>query len=322
MQSKADKNTMNASKNGTSKHIAMSPSLLSIPPELLVNILAFLPIQPLLKFSQTSRYAHSLASSSLHTLSLEIHPSRVSALIAHVATTQYPQPKETTSFFLLPHHASSSEQGDSSEVSYMAKDPSTLNNPYKVSVLIPDAQTFDYTTLLNFHTALTSSVLFRHGATLRHLDLSLWTLTIPTAKALAGLPALRVLSIRIEDFPQVRAVPHTRATTQRTEEREAWSLLTQTAIWAPRLNALRIEGGELNTAQLSILLSKVRWCRELWFCKCVMIDYSLWKFLASEWKGRSVLQILGVSRCGGKLDEEVLDWIGGLKSLRVSCSMP
>jgi len=313
---------MNASKNGTIKHIAMPPSLLSIPPELLVHILAYLPIQPLLKFSQTSRYAHSLASSSLHTLSLEIHPSRVSALIAHVATTQYPQPKETTSFFSLPHHASSSEQGDGSEMSYMAENPLTLNNPYKVSVLIPDAQNFDYTTLLNFHTALTSSVLSRHGATLRHLDLSLWTLTIPIVKALAGLSALRVLSIRIEDFPQVRTVPRTRAATQRTEEREAWRLLTETAIWAPRLNALRIEGGELNTVQLSTLLSKVRWCRELWLCKCTMIDHSFWKFLASEWEGRNALQILGISRCGGKLDEEVLDWIGGFKNLRVSCSMP
>jgi hypothetical protein len=322
VQLTVDKNTMSASKDGTIMHIAMPQSLLSIPPELLVHILAFLPIQSLLKFSQTSRYAHSLASSSLHTLSLGIHPSRVAALIARVAATEYPQPKEITSFFSLPHHAPPSEQRNSSENFYVAEEPLTLDNSYKVSVLIPDAQIFDYTTLLNFHTALTSSVLFRHGATLRHLDLFLWTLTIPIAKALSGLSALRGLSIRVEDFPQVRAVPRTRAASQRTEEREAWSLLTETAMWVPRLNALRIEGGELNTAQLATLLGKVRWCRELWLCKCAMIDRSVWKFLASEWEGRSAVQILGISRCGGKLDEEVLDWIGGFKSLRVSSPVP
>jgi hypothetical protein len=200
----------------------------------------------------------------------------------------------------------------------MAEAVLAADNPYKVSVLIPEAQTFNYATLLNFHTALTSSVLLRHGATLRNLDLSLWTLTIPIAKALAGLSALRVLSIRIEDSPYARAIPRIHAAAQRTEERQAWSLVTETAIWAPRLNALRIEGGELNTAQLSTLLCKVHWCRELWLYSCTTIDRSIWTFLGSEWEGRTALQVLGISKCGGKLDEEVLDLIGGLKSLRVS----
>jgi hypothetical protein len=300
------------------KHTAMSPSLLTVPPELLVHILAFLPIQALLKFSQTSRYSYSLASSSLHTLSLGIHPSRVSGIIARLAATQYPQPRETRSFFSALHHAAGDSQQGTSESTYMAEAILAPDNPYKVKVLIPDAQTFDYTTLLSFHTALTSSVLLRHGATLRNLDLSLWTLTIPIANVLAGLSAIRVLSIHIEDFPYVRAMPPIRAAAQRTEEREAWSLLTGTAIWAPRLNALRIEGGELTTSQLSTLLRKVRWCRELWLYRCTMIDYSLWIFLGSEWEGGSALQVLGISRCGGKLDEEVLDLIGGLRSLRVS----
>ncbi|KAF2867216.1 hypothetical protein BDV95DRAFT_503111 [Massariosphaeria phaeospora] len=252
----------------------MARSLLNMPPELLVQILAFLPVQALLKFSQTSQYSHSLAKSSLHTLALGIHTTRVSS---------------------APPHE---------------------DDPYNVSVVIPDAQAFDYLTLLSFHTALTTNILFRHGSTLRNLHLSLWTLTEPTSRALASLSALRVLSIRIEAFPHLRAVPHSRFAQQRVEQHKAWSLLASTAAWAPRLHALRIDGAELNTRQLTTLLRPSRWCRELWISNCAMVGPELWTFLASEWEARSALQVLGVMNCGGQLDEHVLDLIGALDGLQ------
>ncbi|KAF2477283.1 uncharacterized protein BDR25DRAFT_371341 [Lindgomyces ingoldianus] len=250
----------------------MARSLLSFPPEVLLNILTFLPIQGLLKFSQTCHYSHGLANSSLHTLSLGIYPTR--------------------------------------------SNPLSKNDPYNVSIIIPDAQTFDFMTLLAFHAALTKSIIIRHGGTLRNLNLSLWTLNTPLAKALASLPALRALSIRIEDFPHVRTVPQARVASQRIEQCKAWDLLAASAVWASRINALRIEGGELSTKQLVALLSQNRWCRELWLCKCNMIGKDLWTFLGSEWEGRTALQILGILRCGGQLDEEVLDVIDILDGLR------
>jgi hypothetical protein len=188
--------------------------------------------------------------------------------------------------------------------------------------LIPDAETFGYITLLSFHTALTKSVLSRHGSTLRNLELSPWTLTTPIANAIANMPAIRALSIRIEDFPHGRAVPRNKVTQQRFEQRQAWGLLTANATWAPRLAALRIEGGEVSTAQLTTLLRKSRWCRELWLCKCASVGRELWNFIGSEYEGRAALEILGVMRCGGQLDEGVLDVIGTLTSLRVSHFCP
>ncbi|KAF1942154.1 hypothetical protein EJ02DRAFT_346160 [Clathrospora elynae] len=51
----------------------MSSNLLSLPSELLSQILARLPMRSLLKFAETSRRAHFLANANLHTLSLGIH---------------------------------------------------------------------------------------------------------------------------------------------------------------------------------------------------------------------------------------------------------
>lgn len=52
----------------------MSNQLLDMPPELIMLILRSLPVNSLLKFSETSKYARFLANSSLHTLQLGIRP--------------------------------------------------------------------------------------------------------------------------------------------------------------------------------------------------------------------------------------------------------
>ncbi|KAF2741573.1 hypothetical protein EJ04DRAFT_507340 [Polyplosphaeria fusca] len=294
----------------------MSSPLLNLPPELLANMLSFLPIQALLRFSQTCHYSHGLAKSSLHTLSFGIHPTRVSGIISRLASTQYPQPKATSAFAASGESKARQARRDSLGSESLADELFAEQDPYKVSVLIPDAQAFDYKTLFAFHSALTKSILLRHGGTLRNLDLSLWTLSKPIAKALSKLAALRALSIRIEDYPHVRAVPRKLAGRQQIEQRDAWELLVNQATWASRLHALRVEGGELSARQLCTLLSKNRWCAELWLCKCASIGTELWSYLGSEWEGRAALRILGVMRCGGQLNEEVLDLIGGLGGLQ------
>jgi hypothetical protein len=233
-------------------------------------------------------------------------------MISRMAATQYPQPNQVLSSFARPGQnikQCNDKHSDTLLVDY---------DPYKVSVFIPEAQMFDYMTLLSFHTALMKSILIRHGGTLRNLELSLWALTKPIAKALSSLSALRALSIRVEDFPHVRAVPRKLVPSQRIEQRQAWDFLAQYAVWAPRLHALRIEGSDVTLNQLKSLLIRNHWLRELWLCKCSHIDSALWSFLGSEWEGRAALRILGVTRCGGQLDEETLDVIGNLNGLQVS----
>lgn len=50
--------------------------LLELPPEILAQILSLLPVRTLLKFSEISQHARSLANSNLHTLNLGIRPIR------------------------------------------------------------------------------------------------------------------------------------------------------------------------------------------------------------------------------------------------------
>ncbi|KAF2275873.1 uncharacterized protein EI97DRAFT_58900 [Westerdykella ornata] len=299
--------------------MASSSLLLSLPPEVISNILFFLPIQSLLRFSQTNRYSHSLAVSNLHTLSLGIYTTRIAAIISCLSATKYPEPKLTTSSF-------PSSIGCSSEVTNTKRDKEPnlepkehfgTRGPYSVAIVLQEAQWLDATTLLLFHNALMKSVIIRHRTALRNVELSLWTLTVPIAKSLSALQGLRTLSIRIEAFPQVRGMRGGLAVSQRLEQREAWNILTADAVWAPRLHALRLEGGEITSTQVSRLLRRSRWCRELWLSKCALVDKGIWSFLANEWAtANASLRILGIMECGGQLDEEVLELIDRLEGLQ------
>jgi hypothetical protein len=190
-----------------------------------------------------------------------------------------------------------------------------------VYVLIPDSHTFPPGTLLAFHTALVPSILTRHKATLRHLDLSLWTLTPAVAHVLKSLPALRTLSLRIEG-PHVRFNSRRMQATHRMEERMAWEILAENPSWAVALQALRIDGAQISTAQLSTILSANHLCRELWICKCSTVDREIWKWLGEEWKGREILKILGVLKCDIEIGEKDVDFISGMKALQVWPRLP
>ncbi|KAF2271200.1 hypothetical protein CC78DRAFT_528109 [Lojkania enalia] len=297
----------------------MSP-LLHLPPELLVNILSFLPIQDLLKFGETCRYSHSLANCSLHTLSFSIHATRVSGIISRLAEIQYPIPSKAESAFSIPgpphKRCQKNSLSDSTSTDSLTNLSSTNTNPYKVSVLIPDAQTYHYSTLLTFHTALTKAILTRHGTTLRHLELSLWTLTIPIAKALSTLPSLRTLSLRIEEYPHVRGKPRASTLHQRIQQSQAWDLLTEST-WLPRIKALRLESGDLTTPQLLAFLRATRILSELWVCKAPVVNASFFHFLGCEWEARARLNILGLSNClDARVDAQVLDFVGGMVGLQ------
>jgi hypothetical protein len=89
-------------------------------------------------------------------------------------------------------------------------------------------------------------------------------------------------------------------------------------VWASRINALRVEGGELSTGQLARLLRDSRWCRELWLSKCTRIGDAVWGWLAGRWEGRDALRVLGVMRCGGRLSGEAVEGLGLLRGLQVS----
>ncbi|KAF2856725.1 hypothetical protein T440DRAFT_382777 [Plenodomus tracheiphilus IPT5] len=186
----------------------------------------------------------------------------------------------------------------------------------KHCVRMPNASTYSYDVLLKFHNALLTSVITRHADTLHTLDLSIWTLTRPVAKAISELCALRDLSIRVEDDLYARAVPRSSMAVEREEQNKGWTLIGQTAVWKRRLQRLKVLNADLTADQLAKLLGGSRWCEEIWLGGCKFIGRDIWTFLGHEWEGRTALQRLHVADCGWPLDKESLEAIGGLSALQ------
>lgn len=311
--------------------------LTSLPSELLLHILSFLPIRSLLAFSLSSRSAYVLASSSLQTLSFGVYPSRVASLISQLSSTS-----PTASPFSRSTRSLNSSVGSviSSGVSSVSASD-LFNEDCTVAHVIPQASELRPHTLLAFHTALTSSILTRYCMSMRHLELSIWTLTPPVADALAGLRNLRTLCLRIEDpfgrgflrrwiinwgsttddeddlghrslrrVPDLyRALPEAGTGTEWNKFADSWS----------RLETLRLVGAEISDWQLCQILKKNAGLKELWLKKCPDVGVELLKFLGEEWEGRSCLQAFGLVDCdlAGEVNQEAAEHIGNLPSLQV-----
>ncbi|KAF2461244.1 hypothetical protein BDY21DRAFT_331523 [Lineolata rhizophorae] len=284
----------------------MSPNFESLPPELQLNILSYLPIPSLLAFSQTSRTSHALATTSLRTLSLGIYPNRLSSLISRLSnnsSTCQPsrQPDAATS------HGSASaadtkplHRGKSKHARPTA--PDWANNT--ISMTIPAANKLSTPTLLSFHTSLTVALLKRYAPALRHLDLSVWTLTPQIAAALAGIKNLRTLSIRIEN-------PFSRRGVLTCGGGPAWNML---AGKFGRLERLRIEGADITEWQLERILEANTSVRELYVRRCPRVGKGLWQYLAEEWGYGENLWGLGHISCR-HLDDEIYEWARMLRGL-------
>ena len=210
--------------------------LLDLPTEIISQILAPLPTSSLLRFSETSHHARTLANANLHTLSLGIAPPTLSRpKLLNIDQTS--EPASTTS--------------------------NSTKSPYSIWLQIPKAQTYEYRTLFNFQSALVTSILKRHGTMLQHLEISVWALTLPMAKAIKGLRALRTFSLRIESGVRyVRGVSRSRIAVEREEQGKAWEVLTESAPeWSGRLTTLRLENCDVRAEQL-VVRWVVRWAEQ------------------------------------------------------------
>lgn len=260
-------------------------SLQDLPPELLIQVLTYLPIRSLLQFSETSRFSHKLAVTSLHTLNLGVYPSRVARSLGDIAASS---------------------------------DPSDRS----ISLLIPDVEALSESALFAFHSKLISTLLHRHSTSLRHLTLRLWTLSPAIAAALVQLSGLRSLTLRIDNpFGNAQRASRSPSPASRrpvagfhaAEERIAWLALAHP--W-PSLRELRIDGGDGSVAMLQALLTANPRLDALWIADCPRIDPELFVFLTAEWEGRARLKELGFEGCHG-LEMEHLDMVGGMESLQV-----
>ncbi|KAF2141660.1 uncharacterized protein K452DRAFT_227808 [Aplosporella prunicola CBS 121167] len=292
--------------------------LSSLPSELMLHVLSYLPIRDLLCFSVTSRSSYALASSSLQTLSLGIYPTRVSSLISQLSSTNPSASPYSRS------RRSSLEHGRKA-ASTPAKPETTaadlFNENCTVAHVIPSASNFQPHTLLAFHTALTSSILARYRVSLRHLELSVWALTPPVAKALAQLHNLRCLSLRVEDpfgrgFLRRWVINWGHDGDGKAGTGVEWNEL---ALAWKRLQVLRVSGADVSDWQLCQIVKNNAGLKELWLNKCPAVGRELLTFLGGEWEGRAGLETLGLVDCNldADVNDEVVRHVGGLSNLKL-----
>jgi hypothetical protein len=186
-------------------------------------------------------------------------------------------------------------------------------DPYQTMIRVEDAHTYEYGTLVNFHSALLSSILVRHQNALRNVHISVWAFTTPIAEATSHLRALRSLSIRVEDGSYARTAHRGRA----VEQHAAWKVLAASTAWGSRLRVLKIENADLTELHLFTLLTNNSHCLELQLIACASVGKALWNFLGNTWRGRATLQSLAIGGCGGFLDLESLKIIEKMKGLKV-----
>ncbi|KAF1991831.1 hypothetical protein K402DRAFT_399797 [Aulographum hederae CBS 113979] len=278
-------------ESGKAKKLSESTLLLNLPAEVAILILSYLPLRTLLDFSLTSHASHTLAAAALQTLSIGVYPTRICSLISQLST-------------------SSIDIRSSSEI---AAHPDQSAN-----VIIPDAYAHDPATLVAFHDRLLSTVLTRYCSSLRTLQLSIWTLSMPVARALAKCKSLERLTLLVENPFQrsrgFRFVREGRPNQLPAESPEAWDLISGT--WS-RLEKLKLEGAGVMMEQVEALVRPNRRLKELWLKDCGRVGARLFHFLA-EWPGRESLERLTFSRCGD-VNEGILECIDKLPRLKLLC---
>jgi hypothetical protein len=184
-------------------------------------------------------------------------------------------------------------------------------HPHKTIIRMDEALKYDYGTMINFQSVLLSNILARHDNALRNIDITVWSFTVPVAKAITMLPALRQLSIKIQDCYYARGA-------QRKylhEQSAAWEVLASSC--SRRLETLSVENADIEEAMLFRLLANNSECRELRLKGCNAVGEALWDFLGKEWLGRSTLRVLAVGGCGGDLNEATLKAVEIMEQLQV-----
>jgi len=267
--------------------------LLTLPPELLLRILSYLPLKALLTFSLTSQYCLAFSHNALPDLAFAIYPSRLARNLAYILDLGGP-----------PEDDDNTINPNTSAVSALL--PKSPRKSNRITLLIPQAESVSQTTLLAFHDALHQSILLRYAVGLRVLDLSIWRLGRSIAAALRELRGLVSLKLEVRD-------PFVFEGVLMGEEEGVWDALV--VAWKG-LKKLGLGGMGITAAELGTLLKRNWGIRELWLKRCEVVLSGIWSVLR-EWEGRVNLMRLGFVECG-VVTMDCLEAFRELEGLQVS----
>jgi hypothetical protein len=256
----------------------MVQSILELPVELLLHILEFLSIKSVLTFSQCSRHARFMANSGIHTLELDF--SSPPYLTGHFCPARgtFSATSNENSSRSLRRLASPYDFSKGTLKSKTIGPPNEDRFPYRISVRVAEAHIYDFDTLVNFNSALLSSILIRYSSALQTLDISVWTLTVTVAEAISNLAVLQSFSITLEELPSHHISVE--------NQNKAWEVIARSSAWTGRLRSLRIQNAGLYPSQLINTLENNACCQDLQIINCNAVGRALWDFLGGIWKGQ------------------------------------
>ena len=258
--------------------------LASLPPEVLLEIMQFLPINGLLDFGLTCKRYHAIQQRSLTSLRLGVFHSKLSGMVNLMEAT--------------------------------------ANNSclHSVQMILPKQGPKNKECVIFKQNRSVQEVVAKYQNSLRDLELAMWEFQEGTASLLAGLGNLRHLSIRL-DHPHTRHPAIKQGFWQEAPGSTIWNHLAPKAGRAPalgRLQSLNLERAGVTDYQLKLLLKSNPQIRELRLRKCFNLTKETFKYLASSKLGGR-LEILHFTMVDSShIDDELLEYIGVMPKLKVS----
>ena len=261
---------------------------LSLPPEILCEILEHLPISSLLAFGQTSHYHHALQQISLRRLRLGVFPTRLDGLLSQMDT--------------------------------LGDDDTT----YSVQKVLDKRRSRTKDAILFNQNLTIARILHRYSLPLRDLEISLWDIQQPAAEALAKLKGLRNLSIRL-DHPNSRCADLHHSFWCHSPGSTVWNQLYAGKEGPPvlgRLTTLNLERAGITDYQMFRILEENPGVTEIRLRKCLTLTDEFFRDLSNSRVGKQLKLLHFTQSDNPRIDERVLQHIAAMPSLQVSIKTP
>lgn len=258
-------------------------SFLSLPPEIIREILDYLPIKSLLNFGLTSKNNYAIQQCSLSRLRLGVFPSKLAGMISLMEATENP---------CFTHCA---------------------------HVVLPKCQARTKEMVIRNQNIIVNDVVCKYRQTLKDLEISIWDFQESVAGSVARLKSLRRLSIRL-DHPHIRHSNVDQSFWENPLCSTAWNSLylrsgSKSALG--RLQSLNLERAGITDYQLQRILENNPRILDLRVRKCLLLGVKTFAYLAQSELGPR-LEIFHFTKHGmKKIDDRILEYIEKLSSLRV-----
>lgn len=257
-------------------------TLASLPPELIREVISYLPIASLLAFGMTSKEHHAIQCCSLSTLRLGVFPSRLAGVIS------------------------------------LMEAAADISSIHSVQTVLPRTQTRTKDMIIRNQNAVVQKVVDKHRHTLRDLEIALWDLKKPSACSVSRLVNLRRLSIRL-DHPHTRHAKVDRDFWDISPVSTVWNSFfarpDERKVFG-RLQSLNLERAGITDFQLQQVLKNNPMISDLRLRKCLVLTRETFEHLARD-EIRKRLETLHFTWHGGdEIDDAILDYIEKLDNLK------